>query len=151
MVGWFLQARERITSTVKGIIEGRRKENWLQNGDFLDVILSKENLTDEERVSLILDLLLGGHETTATLMALLIYFLAHSPQALQQLRVLVFLSQSSLHSSHICTCSKGSCGSDNYPGGTPSHKEKQKRRRALELGRLQADELHPQCTSNSLQ
>ncbi|RVW78614.1 Cytochrome P450 724B1 [Vitis vinifera] len=81
-----VKARERITSTVKGIIEGRRKENWLQNGDFLDVILSKENLTDEERVSLILDLLLGGHETTATLMALLIYFLAHSPQALQQLR-----------------------------------------------------------------
>lgn len=81
-----VKARERITSTVKGIIEGRRKENRLQNGDFLDVILSKENLTDEERVSLILDLLLGGHETTATLMALLIYFLAHSPQALQQLR-----------------------------------------------------------------
>ena len=85
--GWFFQARERITSTIKGVIVARRKEKRLQNGDFLDVILARENLSDEERVSLLMDLLLGGYETTATLLALLIYFLADSPQALQQLRV----------------------------------------------------------------
>lgn len=89
---WFLQARGRIASTVQRITEERKKEKRLQNGDFLDMILAKENLSDEEKVSLIMDLLLGGYETTATLLALLIYFLAQSPQILQQLRVLILPS-----------------------------------------------------------
>lgn len=90
-LSWFLdQAREKITNIIREIIVERRKGKRPQNGDFLDEILGRENLSDEERVSLVMDLLLGGYETTATLLALLIYFLAHSPQALQQLRVLYF-------------------------------------------------------------
>lgn len=56
-------------------------------GDFLDGILEKEKLNDEERIGILLDLLLGGYETTSGLMALILYFLWQAPKALQQLRV----------------------------------------------------------------
>lgn len=59
-----------------------------KKGDFLDVLLSNDNLCDEERVSLVLDLLLGGYETTSVLISLSVYFLGLSPLALQQLKVM---------------------------------------------------------------
>lgn len=62
------------------IVDGKK-------GDFLDMLLSNDNLSDEERVSLVLDLLLGGYETTSVLMTLSVYFLGLSPLALQQLKV----------------------------------------------------------------
>lgn len=58
-----------------------------EKGDFLDVLLSNDSLSDEEKVSLVLDLLLGGYETTSLLMSLTVYFLETSPLALQQLKV----------------------------------------------------------------
>lgn len=82
-------------------MEERRKGNISSNGgllrereeeDFLDVILSKQNLTDEEIVSIVLDIMLGGYETTATLMSLIVYFLGHAPFAFHKLKVTVTLS-----------------------------------------------------------
>lgn len=55
---------------------------------FLDVILAKQNLTDEEKVSVVLDILQGGYETTATLLALIVYFPGHEPNAFDKLKVL---------------------------------------------------------------
>ncbi|KAK6913043.1 Cytochrome P450 [Dillenia turbinata] len=84
-----VKARMRICTTIREIIKGRREGNndvGQTKGDFLDVILSNVNLSDEERVSIVLDLLLGGYETTSTLMSLLVYFLAHSHHALEQLK-----------------------------------------------------------------
>lgn len=83
------QARARLSLTVKDIIDERRSSGnvGLRKGDFLDVIMSKEYLSDEERVSVVLDLLLGGYETTATLMALIVYFLGRAPHALETLKV----------------------------------------------------------------
>lgn len=86
-----LQARARLSSTVKEIIKKREKGNVVVGNkgseDFLDVILSKQKLSDEEMVSIVLDILLGGYETTSTLMALIVYFLGHSPNAFQTLKV----------------------------------------------------------------
>lgn len=63
-------------------------------GDFLDVIMgmaegpSSPGLDEEEQVSIVLDILLGGYETTATLLSLIVYFLSHSPLVLQTLKVI---------------------------------------------------------------
>lgn len=59
----------------------------LREEDFLDVIMSSEDLNYEEKVSIVLDILLGGFETSATLLSLVVYFLAKSPSLLQKLKV----------------------------------------------------------------
>ena len=56
-------------------------------GDFLDEVVQRDNLNDEETVSVLMDLLFAGYETTSGLMALVVYFLAKAPSALQKLRV----------------------------------------------------------------
>ncbi|CAN6447600.1 unnamed protein product [Victoria cruziana] len=83
-----VKARARISCTVLQIVEERRKGSKGSSGagDFLDILLSNNSLCDEERVSLVLDLLLGGYETTSLLMAMAAYFLGHSPSALEQLK-----------------------------------------------------------------
>ncbi|RLM65516.1 hypothetical protein C2845_PM16G10550 [Panicum miliaceum] len=73
-----VQARERISSTVKGIIEERRSPGSCKKGDFLDVLLSSNELSDEEKVSFVLDSLLGGYETTSLLISMVVYFLGQS-------------------------------------------------------------------------
>ncbi|KAJ6302102.1 hypothetical protein OIU77_016237 [Salix suchowensis] len=102
-----VKARTRLASTMKGIINEREKEKvGLIRGDFLDVILSKrEILTDGQIVSVALDILLGGYETTSTLIALIVYFLGHVPKAFQTLKVIPVLSSPhldpSLHESPL--------------------------------------------------
>lgn len=59
----------------------------LREEDFLDVLMSSEDLNYEEKVSIVLDILLGGFETSATLLSLVVYFLAKSPSLLQKLKV----------------------------------------------------------------
>lgn len=59
-----------------------------QKGDhFLDVLLSLTNLSEDEKVSFVLDSLFGGYETTSVLMSMAVFFLGQSPLALQQLKV----------------------------------------------------------------
>ncbi|KAL0377369.1 UNVERIFIED_CONTAM: cytochrome [Sesamum radiatum] len=81
-------ARRRISSTLKDII--KKRESAMSGahgrGDFLDEVMGKGCLNDEEKVSILLDLLLAGYETTSGLMALIVYFLAHAPSALQTLQ-----------------------------------------------------------------
>lgn len=70
------------------MIKKRRKFGSGQvNGDFLDDILMKECLNDEERASVLLDLFLAGYETTSGLIALIVYSLKQAPLALQRLKV----------------------------------------------------------------
>lgn len=89
----FYQARIRLSAIIKDIIIERRKCNNvrpMQGGDLLNVILSKKNLSDEEMVSIVLDLLFGGYETTAKLLSLIVYFLGGASNALESLKVLCF-------------------------------------------------------------
>ncbi|CAM8980483.1 unnamed protein product [Rhodiola kirilowii] len=86
-----VKARERLTIKMHKIIEERRRIHKGANtdhkeSDFLDIMISRVDLSDEERVSVALDILLGGFETTATLVSLALYFLANSPAALLELR-----------------------------------------------------------------
>ncbi|KQJ83091.1 cytochrome P450 724B1 [Brachypodium distachyon] len=77
-----VQARERISRTVKGIIEERRKVGSCKRDDFLNVLLSTNELSDEEKVSFVLDSLLGGYETTSLLISMVVYYLGQSAQDL---------------------------------------------------------------------
>ncbi|CAL5371748.1 unnamed protein product [Camellia sinensis] len=82
-----VKARARLSSTLKEIIKEREKrEVGHVKGDFLDEIMQKGNLSDEERVSVALDILLAGYETTSGLLGLVVYFIAQSPSVLQQLK-----------------------------------------------------------------
>lgn len=92
MMFWLLyQARIRLSCIIKDIIMERRKGNDnvgpVEGGNLLNVILSKQNLCDEEMVSIVLDLLFGGYETTAKLLSMIVYFLGGAPNALQRLKV----------------------------------------------------------------
>ncbi|RXH67855.1 hypothetical protein DVH24_028002 [Malus domestica] len=88
-----VKARSRISSTVKAIIEERRRNadgstnSCTKRSDFLEILLDVDSLSEDEKVSFILDSLLGGYETTSLLMAMVVYFLAQSPSALQRLKV----------------------------------------------------------------
>ncbi|KAK8466767.1 hypothetical protein PHAVU_008G147500 [Phaseolus vulgaris] len=84
-----LQARKRLAAIIKNIILGRQKSSNarpVQGGDLLNMILSKQNLSVEEMVSIVLDLLFGGYETTAKLLSLIVYFLGGASNALQRLK-----------------------------------------------------------------
>ncbi|CAL5031538.1 unnamed protein product [Urochloa decumbens] len=83
-----VQARERISSTVKGIIEERRSAGSCKKGGFLDVLLSSSNeLSDEGKVSFVLDSLLGGYETTSLLISMVVYFLGQSAEDLDLVKM----------------------------------------------------------------
>uniref|UniRef100_A0A1D1XX81 Cytochrome P450 724B1 n=1 Tax=Anthurium amnicola TaxID=1678845 RepID=A0A1D1XX81_9ARAE len=84
-----VQSRARISSTVKAILQERTRNgrDSSRKGDFLDVLLSVDSLSEDEKVSFVLDSLLGGYETTSLLMAMAVHFLGHSPTALGQLQL----------------------------------------------------------------
>ncbi|KAF2308434.1 hypothetical protein GH714_009621 [Hevea brasiliensis] len=45
-----------------------------------------KRLSDDETVSIVLDILLGGYETTSTIISLVVYFLGHAPAAFESLK-----------------------------------------------------------------
>ncbi|CAI0459404.1 unnamed protein product [Linum tenue] len=91
-----VQARSRIASSVKAIIEERKRrrrmegEGYFGKGkvDFLEILLGVETLSEDEKVSFVLDSLLGGYETTSLLLAMVVHFLGQSPLALSHLKVI---------------------------------------------------------------
>ncbi|KAL3364286.1 hypothetical protein AABB24_013175 [Solanum stoloniferum] len=85
-----VQARSRISSTIKAIIEERRRKHVVdgdsKKNDFLEILLCVDTLSEEEKVSFVLDSLLGGYETTSLLMAMVVFFIGQSQTALDQLK-----------------------------------------------------------------
>lgn len=81
-----VKSKSQILSTLKTLVHRRRNEEDNHRGDFLDMLLTSTNLTDDEILSLVLDLLLGGYETTAVLIAMVLKFLTDSPSALERLK-----------------------------------------------------------------
>ncbi|WOH00749.1 hypothetical protein DCAR_0520123 [Daucus carota subsp. sativus] len=92
-----VKARRRIASTVKAIIEERRKnsttapsssqDSSTRGFDFLEILLCVDALSEDEKVSFVLDSLLGGYETTSLLMAMVVHFLDQSTTALEHLKL----------------------------------------------------------------
>ncbi|XP_045799046.1 cytochrome P450 724B1 [Trifolium pratense] len=83
-----VKARIRLSSIIKDIIIERRSkvDNVVEGGDLLNLILSKQNLCDEERIGIVLDLLFGGYETTSKLLSMIVYFLDGAPNLLHILQ-----------------------------------------------------------------
>ncbi|VYS66807.1 unnamed protein product [Arabidopsis thaliana] len=86
-----IKARKRLSARVMGMIKEREREeedmnNAIREEDFLDSIISNEDLNYEEKVSIVLDILLGGFETSATTLSLVVYFIAKSPNLLHKLK-----------------------------------------------------------------
>ncbi|CAK9135852.1 unnamed protein product [Ilex paraguariensis] len=82
-----VKARARIASTLREILKEREKSKvGSSKSGVLDEILQKGNLSDEERVSVVMDLVLAGYETTSGLLSLVVYFLGQSPYVHQKLK-----------------------------------------------------------------
>ncbi|KAL2348510.1 hypothetical protein Fmac_002510 [Flemingia macrophylla] len=86
-----LKSRSTILKFIEGKMEDRVKRiqegnESLEEDDLLNWVLKHSNLSTEQILDLILSLLFAGHETSSVAIALAIYFLPGSPQAIQQLR-----------------------------------------------------------------
>ncbi|XXG60196.1 hypothetical protein AAC387_Pa04g2161 [Persea americana] len=85
-----IHARHRIKVIMESLIqqrEGRGEAKWDElKMDFLDVLLAHGHLSKEEIVSVVMDLLVGGQETTTMFIATVVKFLSDHPRALEQLR-----------------------------------------------------------------
>ncbi|XP_051114551.1 cytochrome P450 724B1-like [Andrographis paniculata] len=89
-----VKARNRISSTVKAIIEERRRRKTSVDGnsrqrmssDFLEILICVDTLSEDEKVSFVLDSLLGGYETTSLLLSMVVFFLDQFPLAVEQLK-----------------------------------------------------------------
>lgn len=83
-----VQARQRIFSAVQMIVEERSRQgsDYKPSGDFLDILMASSSVKNHEKLSLVLDMLLAGHETSYVLLAIIIHLLGDSQLALQQLK-----------------------------------------------------------------
>lgn len=68
-------------------MEARRKSGSVRKAAFLDVLLSNNELSHDDKVAFLLDCLLAGYETTSVLVSMAVYFLGQFPKCLKQLRV----------------------------------------------------------------
>ncbi|KAG0456386.1 hypothetical protein HPP92_024174 [Vanilla planifolia] len=84
------KARHQIVDILRGIMRQRenrmREREEKEKKDFLDMLLADENLAEENVLSLMLDLLLGGYETTAMLIAIAVKYLSENPEILNELK-----------------------------------------------------------------
>eukprot|EP00252_Welwitschia_mirabilis_P013951 TRINITY_DN3090_c0_g1_i3.p1 TRINITY_DN3090_c0_g1~~TRINITY_DN3090_c0_g1_i3.p1 ORF type:complete len:322 (-),score=53.44 TRINITY_DN3090_c0_g1_i3:112-1077(-) len=83
-----VQARERILAAVEMIAKERSKQtqNEATSRDALDMILASTVVTYNEKLGMVLDILLAGFETTCLVLTIVVHLLAESPPALQKLR-----------------------------------------------------------------
>ncbi|KAG1346342.1 putative cytochrome P450 724B1-like [Cocos nucifera] len=83
-----LEAKWRIREIVRNIWQRREsgQEQAKERMDFLDVLIDANRIPEEEVLSLVLDLLLGGYETTAMLIAIIVRFLSVKPKMLSDLK-----------------------------------------------------------------
>lgn len=86
------QSRSTILKFIEGKMEERvkkMKENGekMEEDDLLGWVLQHSNLSTEQILDLVLSLLFAGHETSSVAIALAIYFLQGSPEAMRQLKV----------------------------------------------------------------
>ncbi|KAJ8486032.1 hypothetical protein OPV22_018517 [Ensete ventricosum] len=88
-----IRAKLQITKIVGEIRDRRRRQRSAAGApevegrkDFLDLLESHGGLTEDEIFGLVIDLLIGGYETTAMLIAIIVKFLGNDPEILSELR-----------------------------------------------------------------
>jgi cytochrome P450 family 724 subfamily B1 len=78
-------------------MEERRKGDSPKKAAFVDVLLSNNEMSQDDKVTFVLDTLLAGYETTYLLTSMLVYFLAKSPKYVEQLKVQLTASVDSIN------------------------------------------------------
>ncbi|KAH9300968.1 hypothetical protein KI387_012551, partial [Taxus chinensis] len=81
-----LKSRANILEAVKKKMEERRSNPGMKIQDLLSTVMEEGNLSTEQTMDLILNLLFAGHETSSVALTLALFFLARSPQSTKQLR-----------------------------------------------------------------
>lgn len=66
---------------------GGRSDAIGNGSDFLEILLGVDTLSDDEKLSFVLDSLLGGYETASLLLSMVVYFLGQCTAALDQAKV----------------------------------------------------------------
>lgn len=84
------QARKKLVSMLEQLIAERRSSDHAQN-DMLAALLSgnhgtREKLSDEQIIDLIITLIYSGYETMSTTSMMAVKYLSEHPQALEELR-----------------------------------------------------------------
>nr|QWK52376.1 cytochrome P450 708A1 [Isatis tinctoria] len=89
-----LLARRNAMKMIKGMFEERREEassNDLRYGDFMEIMIDEvkkegDTVNEERSVELILSLLIASFETTSTMTAITVKFIAENPKVLMELK-----------------------------------------------------------------
>ena len=87
-----LQARKKLVSMLQKIITERRS-TIQAHGDMLEALLTsgddgtREKLSDEQIIDLIMTIIYDGYETMSTTSMMAVKYLSDHPRALQELRV----------------------------------------------------------------
>lgn len=88
---FFFQARKKLVAMLEQMIAERRSSGQVHD-DMLDALLTgvegtREKLTDEQIIDLIITLIYSGYETMSTTSMMAVKYLSDHPKALEQLRV----------------------------------------------------------------
>lgn len=83
---------------IKRLFKERREEaksNELKYGDFMETMIDEvekegDTVNEERSVELILSLLIASYETTSTMTAITVKFIAENPKVLMELKVTYF-------------------------------------------------------------
>ncbi len=88
--GNFVRKQKAIDDLIYAEIQERRQQDYFQNTDILSLLLSAEDeagnkMTNQELRDQLITLLFLGHETTASSLAWMFYWVYSSPQVLEKL------------------------------------------------------------------
>ncbi|VVB00126.1 unnamed protein product [Arabis nemorensis] len=89
-----LMARRNAMKMINGMFEERRERatsNELKYGDFMEIMIDEvekegDTVNEERSVELILSLLIASYETTSTMTAITVKFIAENPKVLMELK-----------------------------------------------------------------
>ncbi|XP_023645495.1 cytochrome P450 708A2 [Capsella rubella] len=89
-----LMARKNVMKMIKILFKERREEarsDGLKYGDFMETMIDEvekegDTVNDERSVELILSLLIASYETTSTMTAITVKFIAENPKVLMELK-----------------------------------------------------------------
>eukprot|EP00249_Psilotum_nudum_P003586 c17043_g1_i1 orf=705-2117(+) len=81
-----IQSRTKILNTLKRELNERQQHLNVVRNDLLDMITNEGNLSTEQTLDLVLNMLFAGHETSSVALTLALKFLAECQRAVEDLR-----------------------------------------------------------------
>ncbi|KAH6559189.1 hypothetical protein KP509_1Z024300 [Ceratopteris richardii] len=82
-----LQSRSKILETVKRVLKERSQQSKGTYNDLLESVTRSGNLSTEQILDVVLNMIFGGYETSTVALTLALKFLADAPAVVEELRV----------------------------------------------------------------